>query len=491
LRAASARPPLYDPAAFPGSIEQAEAAMSEQRDDWLPDMTPDGQTVGLTADQVQAVVHALDEDHPDDAAAIAAELHPAELADLIEQIGFDDRVTLVEQLRPETIRDVLPELDESIADELLEVLPPEAVAAAVADLDSDDAVEVMENLEDDDRERVLAAMGADDRAAIERSLEYPEESAGRLMQRELVAVPEFWSVGETIDYLRNAREVPEVFYDIFVVDPRHRPLGMIPLSQVLRARRPVKLADIMEEDRSLVTISVEMDQEDVAYLFRQQDLTSAAVIDGSGRLLGQITIDDVVDVIDEEHEEDLMKLSGLVETDLFSDMLATARSRFTWLLVNLGTAFLASAVISMFGATIEQIVALAILMPIVASMGGNAGTQTLTVAVRSLAMKDLTATNALRFVGKELVVGAVNGIMFALLVGLAAWFWFDDPAIGAVIAAAMIINLVVAGLFGTLIPLGLERAGADPAIASTVFLTTVTDVIGFLAFLGLAALVLL
>jgi magnesium transporter len=320
-------------------------------------------------------------------------------------------------------------------------------------------------------------------------LSYPEESAGRLMQRETVAVPSAWTVGETIDYMRESEDLPDDFYDLFIVNPKHLPIGAIPLSRVLRSRRPVRLTEIMDTDLHLLPIA--MDQEDVAYQFRQYGLVSAPVVDEAGRLVGVITVDDVVHVIDEEAEDDLMKLGGVTETDLYSAALDTAKARFSWLVVNLLTAILASVVIGLFQDSIKKAVALAVLMPIVASMGGNAGTQTLTVAVRSLAMKDLTAANALRFVGKELLVGSFNGLTFAVLTGMVAWLWFDSPGLGLLMATAMIVNLLVASLSGTLIPLGLERLGVDPAIASSVFLTTVTDVVGFFAFLGLAALFLL
>ena len=368
------------------------------------------------------------------------------------------------------------------------------VAAAIGELDTDDAVEVIETLDDEAQQRVLEAVAPEDRIILEDGLTYPEESAGRLMQRELVAVPSYWSVGQTIDFMRDAaesdgEELPDDFYDIMVVDPAHRLLGTVPLSRVLRNKRPVKVEALMDPDKRVVPVT--MDQEDVALLFRQYGLVSAPVVDPSGRLVGVITVDDVVDVIDDEAEEDIMHLGGVSEIDIYSAAIETTRSRFSWLAINLLTAILASIVISFFTVTIEKIVALAVLMPIVASMGGNAGTQALTVAVRSLAMKDLPPSNALRVVGKEVLVGSFNGILFAALTGVVAWVWFGSPALGVVIALAMIINMVVAGLAGTTIPLVLERAGIDPAVASGVVLTTITDVVGFSAFLGLAALILL
>jgi magnesium transporter len=325
-------------------------------------------------------------------------------------------------------------------------------------------------------------------------LTYPEDSAGRLMQRELVAIPSYWTVGETIDFMRQAAErdadeLPEEFYDIFVVDPKHQPLGTVPLSRVLRTKRPVKVSDLMASE--IRPVPVTMDQEDVAFLFRQYDLASAPVVSEDGRLVGVVTHDDVVDVIDEEAEEDLMRMGGVTGTDLYRAAIDTTRSRFSWLVVNLATAIVASIVIGLFEGTIQQIVALAVLMPIVASMGGNAGTQTLTVAVRALAMKELTASNALRIVGKEVLVGGFNGLLFAVLMGIVAWLWFASPEIGIVIAAAMMINLIVAGFAGVAIPVGLDRTGIDPAVGSVVLLTTITDVVGFAVFLGLAALFLL
>jgi len=337
-------------------------------------------------------------------------------------------------------------------------------------------------------------MSESDRTLIEEGLSYGEYTAGRLMQREFMAVPQFWNVGETIDFMRNSAEqdewaLPEVFYDIVVVDPRHMPVGTIPLSTLLQSKRPVPVSDIMHEEMKLVPVT--MDQEEVAFLFRQRDLVSAPVVNSEGRLVGMITIDDVVDVIDEEAEDDIMRMGGLKEDDLYSATLDTTRARFSWLFVNLLTAILASAVIGFFQGTIEQVVALAVLMPIVASMGGNAGTQTLTVAVRALATKELTATNAMRQVGKVVLVWAIKGVLFAILIGGVAWGWFDSPELGLVIGLAMVVNLIVAGLAGATLLLALQRAGVDPAIASSVFLTTVTDVIVFLVFLGLGAALLM
>ncbi len=423
-----------------------------------------------------------------------AGLHSADVADLVEALAPDDRRLLVEAVRHHLDPEILAELDEHVRPEIIDQLGAADVAAAIGELDTDDAVDVVETLDDEARGRVLDAVSPEDRVILEEGLTYPEDSAGRLMQRELVAVPSYWNVGQTIDFMRDtaeddSEELPDDFYDILVVDPAHRLLGTVPLSRVLRNKRPIQIESLMDPDKRIVPVT--MDQEDVALLFRQYGLVSAPVVDQSERLVGVITVDDVVDVIDEEAEEDIMHLGGVSEIDIYSAALETTRSRFSWLAINLLTAILASIVISFFTVTIEKIVALAVLMPIVASMGGNAGTQALTVAVRSLAMKDLTPSNALRVVGKETLVGSFNGILFAIIMGFVAWMWFSDAAIGLVIAAAMIINLFVAGLAGVAIPLALDRIGVDPAVASGVLLTTITDVLGFLAFLGLAAIFLL
>lgn len=443
---------------------------------------------------VDAVEDAIERDDHEEVRALLEPVHDADVADLLQNLSSDERRTVVEALRQDFPPDVLAELDERVRDEVIEELGIAETVNAVRELETDDAVHIISELEEDQQELVLKAIPAQDRTLIEEALAFPEYSAGRLMRRELVAVPVFWSVGDTVDHLRTTAEanpdaLPDEFFDIFVVDPGHRPVGSVSLSRMLRARRAQPMTDIMSTD--LKVIDATTDQEDVAFLFRQRDLTSAPVVDAGGRLVGVITIDDVVDVIDEEHEDDIMRLGGVREDDLYSASIETAQSRFTWLLVNLGTAILASAVIGLFDATIEQMVALAVLMPIVASMGGNAGTQTLTVAVRALATKELTEANALRVIGKEVLVGAMNGFLFAVITGIIAWAWFRDAGLGLVIGLAMIVNLIVAGLFGAVIPLALDRMKIDPAIASAVFLTTVTDVVGFFAFLGLGAWLLL
>jgi magnesium transporter len=443
----------------------------------------------LTDEFVYEVEDALEAEDAKRVNELLQALHVADLADLLEYLTRDERHQAIEILGARLEPEALAYLDPAVREEVIEQLGPRGLARALSALDSDDAVEIFEDLDEEFQSRILATLPNAYRILLEESLSYPEESAGRLMQRETVAVPSAWTVGETIDYMRESEDLPDDFYDLFIVNPKHLPIGAIPLSRVLRSRRPVRLTEIMDTDLHLLPIA--MDQEDVAYQFRQYGLVSAPVVDEAGRLVGVITVDDVVHVIDEEAEDDLMKLGGVTETDLYSAALDTAKARFSWLVVNLLTAILASVVIGLFQDSIKKAVALAVLMPIVASMGGNAGTQTLTVAVRSLAMKDLTAANALRFVGKELLVGSFNGLTFAVLTGMVAWLWFDSPGLGLLMATAMIVNLLVASLSGTLIPLGLERLGVDPAIASSVFLTTVTDVVGFFAFLGLAALFLL
>ncbi len=422
--------------------------------------------------------------------ALLSELHPADIADLLGILARDNRRALVELVGDILDADVFIDLDGVLLEETLEVLEPVVIARAIAELETDDGVYILEALEEEQRARVLDAVPAPDRAQVLEGLSFAEDSAGRLMQRELIAVPAYWTVGQVIDYCRETADLPDEFYEIFVVDPRHRPIGVVPLNRAMRSQRPTLMREIMNPD--FHPIPIDIDQEEAAYLFQQYDLASAPVIDGGGRLVGVITFDDIADVIEEETEEDLMRLGGVAsESDIFQPVLTTTRSRFTWLLINLGTAVVASLVIAQFDATIQQIVALAVLMPIVASMGGNAGTQTLTVAVRALATRDLTSANAFRIVVKESIVGGLNGLLFAVLAGLIAGLWFASPGLGLVIALAMLVNMLIAGLAGALIPLGLARIGADPAVAATVVLTTITDVVGFSAFLGLAAWLLL
>ncbi|MDH5189331.1 MAG: magnesium transporter [Rhodospirillaceae bacterium] len=450
--------------------------------------------IGLEDTTVADVVTALESGNAEAVRELIEPLHYSDAADLVEQLNVEQRRQLIEYAHDVLDPEFLVEVDETVRDEIIEHIGIDSVAETVAELDTDDAVNLIGELEEEDKQQVLDTISESDRAIIEKSLSYPEYSAGRLMQREVMTVPQFWTVGETIDFMRQMAEqdewaVPDLYYEIVVVDPKHCPVGRIPLSVLLSSRRPINVSDIMSSDIKLITAT--MDQEEVAHLFRQRDLVSASVVDDEGRLVGMITIDDVVDVIDDEAEEDIMRMGGVREDDFYSATIDTTRARFSWLFINLGTAIAASLVIGMFQASIEQIVALAVLMPIVASMGGNAGTQTLTVVVRALATKEITPANAMRQVGKESMVGVINGILFAVLMGLVAWVWFDTPMLGVVIAMAMVVNMVVAGLAGASIPMVLEKVGVDPAIASSVFLTTVTDVIGFLVFLGLGTLLLI
>ncbi|MEM6897329.1 MAG: magnesium transporter [Pseudomonadota bacterium] len=416
-------------------------------------------------------------------------LHPADIADLLEQMDSGPRRELLLLAADLIGGEVLSEISEGLREEIIEFLPEKVLSEAVRDLDSDDVVDILEDLEEPRQEALLEALDDADRAVVEQSLSYPEDSAGRLMQREVVMAPEHWTVGEAIDFLRASDDLPEQFYHVILVDPRMRPTGYVTLGRLLGSKREVKLNTITED--SFRVIPASQDEGEVAYAFNQYHLISAPVVDENERLVGVITMDDAMIVLDQEHEEDILRLAGVNEGSLSDRVIATTRRRFPWLFVNLITAILASLVIAQFDAAIAQLVALAVLMPIVASMGGNAGTQSLTVAVRSIATKDLTGANVWRVIRRECLVGLVNGVIFAVVMGVVGVLWFGSPSLGAVIAAAMVINMIVAGLAGTIIPVILERFGIDPALASGAFVTTVTDVVGFFAFLGLAAAVLL
>ena len=444
---------------------------------------------GATDAVVREVRDALAASNADAIHHLIDPLHAADLADLFEQLSSEERHALVPYVGGDVDPDFFSYLDEKVREDIFDDFDMEQLALVVQELDSDDAVDLIEDLDAEEQAELLQAIPAKDRALFEDALSYPEDSAGRLMNREVATVPSNWLVGQTIDYMRSDADLPTTFYDIYVMGPGHRPIGSVPVSRILRTKRPVPIADFMDTDLKLIPVA--MDQENVAFIFRQYGLASAPVVDELGRLVGVITVDDIVSVVEEEHVEDMLNLGGVREDDFYEAVVDTTRSRFSWLLVNLATAILASLVISLFDAAIDKVVALAVLMPIVASMGGNAGTQTLTVAVRALALKELTPANALRIVGKEVLVGGINGIVFAILMGAVGWYWFDSLTIGLILAAAMIINLIMAGFAGTVVPLTLDRMGIDPAIASAVVLTTVTDVIGFLAFLGLASLILL
>ena len=412
-------------------------------------------------------------------------LHQSELGDLLEALLPEQRLALVGLLGKDFDFSALTEVDEAIRLDIVDKLPNEQIAQAVQELDSDDAVYILEDLDQEDQDEILAQLPFTERIRLRRSLDYPEESAGRRMQTEFVAVPPFWTVGQTIDYMREDQNLPDHFSQVFVIDPTFKLLGAIDLDQILRTKRTVKVEEIMHETRHAIPAA--MDQEEAAREFEQYDLLSAAVVDENDRLVGVLTIDDVVDVIQQEAEEDLMRMGGVGDEELSDTVLATSRSRVPWLAVNLVTAFVAASVISLFDATIEHVVALAILMPIVAGMGGNAGSQTMTVTVRALATRNIDIYNAGRVIRREMAVGFINGVVFAILIGTVAGLWFQSVEIGGIIAAAMIVNMFVAALAGILIPLLLDRLGADPAVASAVFVTSITDVVGFFAFLGLAA----
>ena len=437
---------------------------------------------------VSAILYAVEVQDREQLITLIEPLHPADVADLLEQINAHDRRRLIILYDQEFDGDILAELDEGVRQEVVRTLAPEVLTGAVRTLESDEVVDLLEDLETPQQKAILEALDATDRVAVEQSLTYPEFSAGRLMQREVVFAPEHWTVGEAIDHLRNAEELPEQFYHVILVDPKIHPIGNVTLGRLMSSQRDMPLMSIKEE--TFRTIPADQDEEDVAYAFNQYHLISAPVINEDGGLIGVITIDDAMAVLDEEHEEDILRLAGVGDNRLSDTVLETTRQRFPWLAVNLITAVAASLVIAQFEATIQQLVALAVLMPIIASMGGNAGTQSLTIAVRAIATKDLTGSNFLRVVRREALVGLINGAVFAVIMGGIGVLWFGSPDLGYVIALAMVINLLIAGLAGTGVPIMLDKLGIDPALASGAFVTTVTDVVGFFAFLGLAALVL-
>ena len=456
----------------------------------VEDIEREEEDYGLDAALVGQILDAVEARDTSRLEILTQPLHAADIADLLEQIGPAERRDLL-RLWPGGIDgEVLSEIDESIREEVIEYLPREMLAEAVRELDSDDVVDLIEDLELAQQEIILGALDKSDRAAIEQSMAYPEYSAGRLMQREVVTAPEHWTVGQTIDFLRAEEWLPDQFYHVVLVDPRQHPIGYVTLGKLLSSHRDVALRGLAEE--SFRTFSVFQEEGEVAYAFNQYHLISAPVVDEDDRLVGVITIDDAMNVLDEEHEEDVLRLAGVGEESSISDgVLETVKQRTPWLLVNLLTANLAALVISQFSGTIEAIVALAALMPIVASMGGNAGTQSLAVAVRALATKNLTSSNAGRVVRREAMVGAINGVLFAVIMAGVGYFAFGSLLLGAVIGMSMVINLIVAALAGVLVPLALDRYDLDPALASGTFVTTMTDVVGFFSFLGLATVILL
>ena len=450
---------------------------------------PENRAYTINSELVDAVQQAAGTGNHGRLVELLGPLHEADIADLLEQIDPDSRRDVVTLWGPSFDRDVLSELEASIQEEVISFLSPALLAETVRELESDEVVDLVEDLEVQQQEVILDALDDADRAAVENSLQYPDESAGRLMQRELVLAPQHWNVGEAIDFMRAETDLPEQFYHLILVNPKAKPVGQVALGRLMGSRRETKLAEIAEED--FRAIPVLQDRQDVAYAFNQYHLISAPVIDESERIVGVITIDDAMTVLDEEAEEDILLLAGVGDESLSDRVADTTRQRFPWLVVNLASAVLASIVIAQFSGTIERIVALAVLMPIVASMGGNAGTQSLTVAVRALATKDLTDSNVWRVIRREGIVGLLNGMIFAVIIGGMGLMWYGAPELGLVLAAAMVINMIFAGLSGILIPICLQKARVDPALASGVFVTTVTDVVGFLTFLGLGATFLL
>jgi magnesium transporter len=441
----------------------------------------------LRPDFVARVLDAVEAGDNDTARALVEPLHPADVADLIELAAADEREGLVSALAEIVDADVYAELNEHVRETLLDEMGPQRVADLAGQLDTDDAVAIIEDLDRDEQQAVLRAMEPDDRAAVEEALTYPEETAGRLMQRDLIAVPEHWTVGQVLDYLRSSEELATDFWEIFVVSPDHHPVGTCKLSAILRSPRTTPVDRIMLREQTLIPVG--LDQEEVALRFQKYALISAAVVDPSGRLVGMITVDDVVHIIQEEAGEDVLLLSGAGDGDINEPIRETYSSRIRWLIANLLTALVASFVIRQFEHSIERLAILAVLMPIVAGVGGNAGTQTLAVTVRAIATNQLTGSNRWRAVGREMRVALLNGLTIAVIIGIGVSLVLGSTSLGGVIACAMLFNIMVAGLAGVLVPLAMERAGADPAVASSVFVTMITDSIGFLAFLGLATAV--
>lgn len=440
----------------------------------------------LSREFVRTVVDALETGNIEEVRDLAGDSHFADVADLLEALPAELRGSFVQALGDDFDFAVLVEVDEGIRDELLAALPAETVAEGVSELDSDDAASVLQDLEPRERAEILEQMAPADRVALARNFDYPEQSAGRRMQSSFIAVPEFWIVGQTIDYMREADDLPDEFHEVFIVDPTYRLLGVVRLNRMLRAQRSTPMIDL--KDETLHLVHAIDDQEEVARRFERYDLVSAAVVDENDRLVGVLTVDDMLDVIEDEAEEDIKRLAGLGDAELTDSVLRSSRSRLPWLVINALTAFIAAGVIGFFGGSIEEMVALAVLMPIVAALGGNTGVQAMTVTVRAIATRDLGRGNSRRIIWREMLVGLLNGIAIALLVGLGAGFWFANVELGVVIGLALVLNMFVAGLAGVLIPLTLNKFDFDPAVASGVFVSTVTDVVGFFAFLGLAAL---
>ena len=417
------------------------------------------------------------------------DLHPSDIANLIENLSFETRVKLIEIESFNIDPEIFIELNESIQSEVLQILSIESIANIVKRLESDNSLSILENLELNKKKLVLDKLPPKDRFLLEEGLSFPEDSAARIMQREFTAIPSDWTVGQTIDYLRESKDLPQEFLEIFIVDNEFKPIGIVPSSRVLRTPRESKMNTIMRE--MPVLISVNMDKEEVGHTFEEYNLLSAGVVNKNNKLVGMITADDVLTVVQEEAEEDVLRLAGVGDEEITDTVVVKTKRRFNWLLINLATALLASWVISIFGAEIEKVVALAFLMPIVASMGGNAGMQTLAVTIRAIATKELSSGNLNKIIFKEFLIGVMNGVIFAIIAGVVVQLWFKQTELSIIIAASMVMNMIVAGLFGILIPVTLKKINVDPALASSVFVTTVTDVIGFLSFLGIGSLIFL
>ena len=465
-----------------GFLLARESADEARPDDRIDDERMDEENT-LKKEYVEAVEQALEDGDTKAVYELVEPLHPADIADLLELFEREQRYQLAAAITDLMTSEVVAELNDYVREDMMEALPPEAVAQIVDQLETDDAVQLIEDLDEANQRAILAEVEMEDRIAIQSALSYPEETAGRLMSRDFVAVPEHLTVGDLIDFLRDGRDLPDDFYEIFVVDEKHHPVGTCALSWVLRAPRTIPLADVMKRDQTLIPVL--LDQEEVGLMFQKYNLISAAVIDENDRLVGQMTVDDVVHIISEEAGEDALLMSGAGEGDINEPIREAYSARVRWLVANLGTALVASVIIALFGAAIEKLVALAVLMPIVASIGGNAGTQTMAVTVRAIATNQLTRSNTRRILLREMRVAVLNGMTIAVLVGLATGAIFT-PTLGAVIALAMVINVVTAGFAGVMVPVAFERLDQDPAVASSVFVTMITDSMGFFAFLGLA-----
>ena len=464
-----------------------QIAASTPPQDQTPNQVMDEET-RLRPEFVNKVLDAVDEGDDETARRLVEPLHPADVADLIELARSDDREGLVKALAGIVSPEVLAELNDYVREDLLDELEPQQVADIAAQLETDDAVALIEDLDKDEQQAVLERMEPDDRAAVEEALSYPEESAGRLMQRDLCAVPEHWNVGQVIDYVRSTADLPDDFYEVFVVSPDHHPVGTCKLSLILRTPRATPVGEIMQREQTL--IPVDMDQEDVALRFQKYALVSAAVVDEEGRLVGMITVDDVVHIIQQEAGEDITLLSGAGEGDINEPIGMTVRTRVVWLVINLGATICSASVVGLFQGEIRRYAILAALMPMVSALGGNAGTQTLAVVVRALATNQLTSANTMWMLFREFRIAIANGIALGIVGALGSYLVLRDPQLSLVFALALVINSLVAGLVGVLVPLTLDKARIDPAVSSAVFVTTMTDVMGFFSFLGLAALLL-